>query len=690
MKRVLIVDDNAQNLYLLRALLQGNGFVVDEARHGAEALVKARAALPDVVISDLLMPVVDGYTLLREWRADERTRSIPFIVYTATFTEARDQQLAMSLGADAFIVKPTEPAELMTLLRAVLDRIASGQQHPEPANPPGEKFLLGEYNAVLFGKLEKKALLLEHANRQLEDEMAVRKRTERALRESEERFRATFERAPVGIAHVGVDGKFLRVNDKLCEVTHRSREDLLSLTFLELTATDERATTEAGLQDLVAGRVSELSWEKRYLRKDASVFWASLVATLIRDAAGAPLYFIFVFTDLTQQKALEEQLRQAQKLEAIGQLAGGIAHDFNNLLTVISGYCELILTEPNLQASTQESAQAIREAGERAIGLVRQLLGFSRRTILQPRVIDLNDAVLNAGKLLGRLIGADVALTTKLRSTSSRVKVDPSQLDQVLMNLAVNARDAMPRGGQLTIETADVLLSKGGSAPHLDCPEGRYVMLAMSDTGTGMTPDVQARIFEPFFTTKEVGKGTGLGLAMVFGIVRQSGGGIYVYSEPGHGSTFKIYLPAVDAQPVAAGATLPVDRLRGAETILFVEDDESVRKLTVASLQGLGYRVISAPDGRAALQMALAEARAPDLLLTDVVMPGIGGPELARRMRERFPNVKVTFTSGYTDDSVVRHGLLDSSVAFIQKPYTPASLASRVRQILDAKAESAT
>ncbi len=683
MKRALIVDDNAQNLYLLRVLLQGNGFVVDEARHGAEALVRARAALPDLVVSDLLMPVVDGYTLLREWRADERTRAIPFIVYTATFTEPRDEQLAMSLGADAFIVKPTEPAELMARLKAVLAKLESGEPRREPEAPPSEKFLLGEYNAVLFGKLEKKALLLEQANRQLEDEMAVRKRTERALRESEERFRATFERAPVGIAHVNVDGKFLRVNDKLCEITQRSREQLLGLTFPDLTVPDERAATEAALQDLLTGRVSALSWEKRYLRKDDSVFWASLVATLIRDAAGAPAYFIFVLSDLTEHKALEDQLRQAQKLEAVGQLAGGVAHDFNNLLTVISGYCDLILSEPNLQEAVREPAEAIREAGERAIALVRQLLGFSRRTILQPRVMDLNEAVLNAGKLLGRLIGADVTLTTTLASGLSRVKVDPGHLDQVLMNLAVNARDAMPRGGQLTIETADVVLSGAGRGPHLDCADGRYVMLAISDTGTGMTPEVQARIFEPFFTTKQVGKGTGLGLAMVFGIVRQSDGGIYVYSEPGHGSTFKIYLPAVDAEPAVAAAPALEHGLRGSETILFVEDDESVRKLTVASLRTLGYRVLSAPDGRVALEMALAEERAPDLLLTDVVMPGLGGPELARRMRQRFPNIKVTFTSGYTDDSVVRHGLLDSSVAFIQKPYTPASLASKVRQMLD-------
>ena len=680
MTRVLIVDDNAQNLYLLRALMQGNGFVVDEARHGAEALAKARQNPPDLAVSDLLMPVLDGYTLLRHWRADERLRLIPFIVYTATYTEPRDEQLAMALGADAFIIKPTEPEQLMTRIQQV---VASRNELPSSARAqPNEHAFLGEYNTILFNKLEKKALQLEQTNSQLLEEIAERKRTEAALRESEDRFRATFEQAAVGIAHVSVEGRFLRVNDRLCEITSYSRDELLQRTFMELTAPEDRSSSDGARRAMLAGGQGVWSSEKRYLRKNGEKFWISLVTSLLRDDSGAPRYFIAVFMDITDRKALEDQLRQSQKLEAIGRLAGGVSHDFNNLLTIVSGYSELILAMPELQEPVREFASAIREAGERATALTRQLLGFSRQTILQPRILDLNHAVTDAGKLLRRLIGEDIVLTTVLAADPSRVKVDPSHLDQVLMNLAVNARDAMPHGGRLTLETANVMLNEKHRATMPGCRGGLHVMLAMTDTGCGMTREVMARIFEPFFTTKDVGKGTGLGLAMVLGIVEQSEGCIHVYSEPALGTTFKIYLPSIDAQMPAAVEAEPARGTQGSETILLVEDEDAVRQLAVMTLRKQGYRVLSATDGNDALRIAQAYGDELDLLLTDVVMPNLSGPELAGRLQSRLPRIKVLFMSGYTDDAVVRHGLLDASVSFIQKPYTPLALARKVREVL--------
>ena len=683
MTRALIVDDNASNLYMLRTLLECNGFLVDQAYHGAEALVKARQNPPDIIVSDLLMPVLDGYGLLRHWRSDERLSSIPFIVYTATYTEPRDEQLAMALGADAFIIKPAEPEPLMARIREVVASLVGKSVPARNTHRPADGPLLTEYNAVLFTKLEKKALQLEQTNARLMEEIAERRRTESALRASEERFRATFEQAAVGIAHIGTDGNFLRVNDKLCEITGYSRDELLQLGFAELNRHEDRSPDDDTFAAVLTGSRKISSAQARHLKKNRATFWASTILSIVQDEAGLPGYFIFVMIDITDHKALEDQLRQSQKMEAIGRLAGGIAHDFNNLLTIVSGYSEAILITPALQPAVRESAEAIRDAGDRASALTRQLLGFSRQTLLQPKVLDLNAALHEGAKLLRRLIGENIEVATAFAPNLSRVKVDPSHLDQVLINLAINARDAMPQGGRLAVETDNVVLDSTASAAHPDRKPGRFVRLALTDTGCGMTPDVMARIFEPFFTTKEIGKGTGLGLAMVFGIVKQSGGWIEADSKPGHGSTFRIYLPAADAPlPATAGSGIQ-QAVHGTETILFVEDDASVRKQAVTSLRNHGYRVLSAADGNEALTFARAQARPPDLLMTDIIMPNLGGPELASRIRARFPQIKVMFMSGHADEAVVRQGLLDAGVAFIQKPYTPTMLAQKVRQVLD-------
>jgi len=431
------------------------------------------------------------------------------------------------------------------------------------------------------------------------------------------------------------------------------------------------------------GESTVLNWEGRKVP-------VSQVIVAHRSPVGDVRFISTVMRDLTERKKLEEQLRQAQKMDAIGRLAGGLAHDFNNLLTVISGYSEIVLASLPTGDPMRQAVQTISDAGVRAASLTRQLLTFSRQTVVEPKVLNLNEVVRDAERMLQRLIGEDVKLTTVLDPSIDSVKVDPALFGQVLMNLVVNARDAMPTGGSLTIETHNVNWEGDYAAAHPQIQAGRYVMLTATDTGSGMTAEAKARIFEPFFTTKEAGKGTGLGLAVVHGIVKQSNGHIDVYSEPGVGTTFKIYLPAVGDQVSALKVVDGGKWVGGSETILLVEDETAVRGLALQAFQSQGYKVLTASDGRDAMRVAQAYCGSIDLLVTDVVMPRMGGRDLSQALRPTLPKMKVLYTSGYTDDAVVRHGILQKEVAFLQKPYTPRSLTRKVREVLDSLSATRT
>jgi two-component system cell cycle sensor histidine kinase/response regulator CckA len=506
----------------------------------------------------------------------------------------------------------------------------------------------------------------------------------REAKETQAVLAALFEVTPdfVGIADA-VDGHFLFLNRAARRMAGRGKGENLSAMRLD----DLHPTSAMRIlrSEGIPSALQNGSWEgeSAVLNSEGREIPVSQVIVAHQAQVGNRRFISTVMRDLTERKKLEEQLRQAQKMDAIGRLAGGLAHDFNNLLTVISGYSEIVLLNLPAMDPMRQSVQAISDAGARAASLTRQLLTFSRQTVVEPKVLDLNEVVREAERMLQRLIGEDVVLTTVLEPVLNCVKVDPALFGQVLMNLVVNARDAMPTGGSLTIETRNVTWERDCAATHPQIEAGQYVMLAATDTGSGMTPEAKARIFEPFFTTKEAGKGTGLGLAVVHGIVKQSNGHIGVYTEPGVGTTFKIYLPAVEEQVGALKAVDGAKWMGGAETILLVEDEKAVRGLALQAFQSHGYKVLTATDGKDAMRVAKEYHGRIDLLVTDVVMPRMGGRQLAEALRPALPTMKVLFTSGYTDDAVVRHGILQKEVSFLQKPYTPLSLTRKVRAVLD-------
>ncbi|MGH7604601.1 MAG: response regulator [Gemmatimonadaceae bacterium] len=625
--RVLVVDDDAQMLRTITDILRMNGYNTSTAPTGQGALDLANSfdTPAAVALIDLSLPDIDGIELVGRLRQISDLTEVVILTGNASVDSA---VRAMREKSYDYLIKPVEPDYLLaTLGRA------------------GER--------------------------------SERRRAEAGRQDSEERLRRIFEHVSDALFIANDEGEIHDANPAACALTGLSVEELRSRPLIHVLPEIARLKAPAG--------------QRRPLHENGSSAGNGSPGGLdqsrvldIDAAAFAPGVLVYTVRDLTNQARLEEQLAQSQKMDAVGQLAGGIAHDFNNLLTVIMSYGSLLLTDLEEGDPRREDVTEIANAAARASGLTRQLLAFSRKQILDPRLINVNTIVNGVEKLLRRLIGEDIELATTLEKDLYSINADPGQLEQVMINLAVNSRDAMPDGGRLHITTSNTILSSEHTGRHFSVPPGEYVMLAVSDTGMGMTREVQQRVFEPFFTTKGQGKGTGLGLSTVYGIVKQSGGDVWIYSEPGKGTTFKVYFPrAQEGEAFVAATEDDQPAPRGTETILVVEDDSALRALSARVLEASGYTVLLARNGIEALAIASGHKGKIDMVATDVVMPKMNGRPLVEKLLEGRKGMRVLFMSGYTDDEVMRRGVIDGRTAFLQKPFTPGQFAKKVRDVLD-------
>ena len=817
MTRVLLVDDRSENLEYLSAVLKNGGFQVEVTHQGEEALATARQNPPDAVISDLLMPVMDGYTLLRHWRADPVLKTIPFLVYTATYTEPQDEQLAQELGADAFMLKPLEPEILLQRLREVMSHPGAPLAHAVQGSNDEETVLLKHYNEALIRKLEQKTQQLERSNREL-----LREIFERG--EIAQTQIAILNALPAHIALLDATGIIITVNESwrgyaaanglvspdfgvgqnyllVCDrATDSGNEDAPNVAagvrlvlrgesaafvheypchspterrwyrmivaplhkyrssgavvmhidvsdrkgveqrlidsqaqyLLLLNSTAEgiygldidgrctfcnpAAARLLGLQtpdEILGQRVHEQHHHSRadgrtvplgdcrvhgafregsdthgtdeiFFRKDGTQFPVEYWSHPIRrgtEVIGA----VVTFLDISERRSLEAQFLQAQKMEALGSFAGGVAHDFNNAIQVVLTCSELLDELLVGRALEREYIQEIQAAGKQGASLTRHLLAFSRKQLIRPALLDLNVVVGDIQPMLRRMIGANVTLTTDLDPSLCAIEADAGQMEQILMNLAANARDAMPGGGELIISTSTTDWGEEVRHRHPRVPPGRYALLTVRDTGSGMDSATLSRVFEPFFTTKEADKGTGLGLSTVYGIVNQSGGHIEIDSKPDAGTGFHIYFPAATVATTPTQRAQQPDRRRGGtESVLLVEDERALLSLVSSTLRANGYAVTEANTGRAGIAHGNAPDTRIDLLITDVILPDFSGPQVAQQILKTHPLMKVLYVSGYTDDHLSPSAVAEAGTLLLEKPFTVTALLTKIRQALDA------
>jgi signal transduction histidine kinase/DNA-binding response OmpR family regulator len=684
--KTLIVDDNDVNLYLLRSLLVGNGHSVIEASNGEKALEELQGNAFDLIISDILMPGMDGFSFCREVKKHPDWLKIPFIFYTATYTGPQDEEFSREIGADRFVIKPCEPDELLRIIEDTV-RKAATMDAAKPVTDKNEEDILKLYNQRLVRKLEQKML-------EAEQEVGARREAEEALRRSESLLSTTQRISRIGGWEWDIDRQEMFWTEETYLIHGFTKEDLqngasnpLERSLQCYVEEDREKVSEAFQQCIEQGIPYEL--ECGFINAEGQ--------QLCVRTAGIPVFtgeriikvdgYIQDFTERKQaeieQDHLKNLLLQSQKLESIGQLAGGVAHDFNNILTVIQGYSEAILNSLPATSVLRSDVDEILKASQRAANLTRQLLIFSRKHVVQPQVMDINQIVKELKRMLGRLIGEHITFIIEPSNNLGCIKADPGQIEQVIMNLVINARDAMPEGGRLTVSTSNEFIDSESSALRPNLAPGMYVVLTVSDTGCGMSKEIQERIFEPFFTTKEKGRGTGLGLSTVYGIVIESGGIIEVESALGHGTVFRVYFPFTAEMASSNGTQTDTQELRGGQELILIAEDEPPLRVFIAKILGqAGYRTVVVDSGLQALELIEQENLVPDLVLTDVVMPDMNGTEMIGRLLQRIPGQKFLYMSGYSDAMVVQHQIVNSGLPLIQKPFTQKDLVQRIQQLL--------
>ena len=651
---VLVVDDNPDNLRLLVGLLTEKGYKVRPAPNGALALTSVQSTLPDLILLDIKMPEMDGYEVCRLLKADEKTRHVP-ILFISALSEVADKIKGFNIGAVDYITKPFQYEEV---LARVHTHVSLSRMHRQLEH------LVMERTAELTRTIER-----------LDDEIKERKLAE----EERSRFFEAIRQSDESIVITDSKGTIEFVNPAFEKKTGYSREEVLGENPRILQSGKH---DPAFYREMWSSLIKGKTWEGELInkKKNGDLFVEKVTISPVFDDQGKIINYISVKHDVTKQRALEEQLRHAQKMETVGRLAGGVAHDFNNMLSVILGTTELILRRDDIDGKILQYLRQIQGAAKRSADITQQLLAFSRKQVIDPKVVNLNPLVKDITRMLARLLGEDIDILFFPEEDIGNIKVDTGQLHQIVSNLCINARDAMPDGGKLTIETANVTFSEEYCRFNAGFIPGNFVMLAISDNGTGIDKEIMIHIFEPFFTTKEEGKGTGLGLASVYGAVKHNKGFINVYSEPGLGTTFKLYFPRYAKKDEAIEDTGSEVKPMDPVDILLVEDNDMVRTLTKTMLETLGHTVCSAETPEKALAICADGENNFDLLLSDVIMPQMSGQELKKSIEALQPSINTLFMSGYTANVIAHHGVLNKDICFLQKPFSMGDLAKKVRE----------